>query len=127
MILNISTRDGKTYKLEIAEEKKALLLGRKIGDEIDGGSLGLPGYSLKITGASDSSGFPLRQDIQGTRKVKVLLSGGVGYRPKRKGERRRKTVRGNTIAEDVVQVNTKVVRYGAEPLENLLGQKKEAE
>jgi small subunit ribosomal protein S6e len=49
-----------------------------------------------------------------------LLSGPPGFHPRKKGERRRKTVRGNTISEDIVQINTKIVKKGEKPLEELI-------
>ena len=42
-------------------------------------------------------------------KKRVLLSGPPGFHPKEKGERRRKMIRGNTITEDIVQINTVIV------------------
>ena len=120
MILNVSNKDGKTYKIELPAEKEALVIGKRIGDVLDGGAFGLPGYQLKITGGSDDSGFPMRQDVQGTQKKRPLLSGGVGFNPKRAGERRRKTVRGNTVSQEISQLNLTVVRPGPEPLDGLL-------
>jgi small subunit ribosomal protein S6e len=57
---------------------------------------------------------------QKNNRIKSLLSGGVGFKPKRKGQRRRKTVRGNTISDDIVQINTIVVKKGAKSIEDLL-------
>ncbi len=124
MIVNISHK-GKTYKLELPKEKEAYIIGKRIGDVIEGDVLGLGGYKLKLTGGSDESGFPMRKDISGAVKKQALLSSPPGFRPKRKGERRRKTVRGNTYSQDIVQVNTVVVEEGKEPLENILGKKEE--
>ncbi|RME79554.1 MAG: 30S ribosomal protein S6e [Methanobacteriota archaeon] len=125
MILNIGTKEGKTYKIEVPKEKEALLMGKRIGDVLNGGDFGLAGYELKITGGSDNSGFPLRQEIRGTKKVHPLLRGGVGYKPVRKGERQRKTVRGNTVYNDTIQVNASVSKPGPEPLDSLLSPKEE--
>ncbi|MHA1755323.1 MAG: S6e family ribosomal protein, partial [Promethearchaeota archaeon] len=87
--------------------------GKKIGDIINGGLIGFSNYEFKITGGSDSSGFPMRKDVHGPVKKKILVSKrSVGYRPKRKGEKRRKTVRGNEITSDMVQINLVVVKYG---------------
>ncbi len=124
MIVNISHK-GKTYKLELPKEKEPYIIGKRIGDVIEGDVLGLGGYKLKLTGGSDESGFPMRKDISGAVKKQALLSSPPGFRPKRKGERRRKTVRGNTYSQDIVQVNTVVVEEGKEPLENILGKKEE--
>jgi len=115
----VSDKDGKSYQLEV---ETSALIGKKIGDVIDGSIIGLEGYKLKITGGSDKCGFPMRPDIPGTGVKRVLLSKGPGYRPKEKGVRKRKSVRGNTISEDIVQVNTKIVEYGEKPITELIGQ-----
>ncbi len=114
----------KTYQKEVSQ-KESGLLNRKIGDKVKGDFLGLTGYELEITGGSDKQGFPMRQDIQGTARKRVLLTGGSGFHPKLKGERRRKSVRGNTISPEIVQVNTKIVKYGTKKLEQIFGKKEE--
>ncbi|ADG12802.1 Ribosomal protein S6e [Methanocaldococcus infernus ME] len=113
--------DPKTGRCYQIEADNTPLVGMKIGDVFDGKIIGLEGYKLEIRGGTDDSGFPMRPDIHGSRKVKVLLSGPPGFHPKRKGERRRKTVRGNTIAPDIVQINVKVVEYGEKSIPELLG------
>ncbi len=102
-------------------------IGMKIGDQFDGSIIGLNGYKLQITGGSDRDGFPMRRDLPGTARKKVLLVGGIGCKPKGSGVRTTKTIRGNRIAEDIVQVNVKVVEKGPEPVEKLLGLEKPAE
>jgi small subunit ribosomal protein S6e len=37
---------------------------------------------------------------------------GIGYKPTRKGEKRRKTVRGNEITLDMTLINLKILKYG---------------
>lgn len=101
------------------------LVGMKIGDKFDGSMLGLPGYTLQITGGSDKEGFPMRRDLPGTARTKALLVRGVGRKPEGKGRRRGKTVRGNRIGEDIVQVNVKIMQKGPKTVEELLGIKKE--
>ena len=39
----------------------------------------------------------------------MIVSEGVGFQPSQRGERQRKTLRGNVITEEVVQVNMKIV------------------
>ena len=108
-----------THQIEV-EDGKALN-GLVIGDEFDGGIVGLDGYTLKVTGGADKNGFTMKKDVQGTRRIKSLLSGGIGYHPKSDGVKRRKTVRGNTIADDIVQVNTVVVSAGSKAIADILG------
>ncbi len=100
---------AKAWQITVSGDKAAKLIGLKIGDEFDGSVVGLPGVTLKIRGGSDNSGFPMRPDIPGGAKRRVLLSGPPGFHPKEKGERRRKTVRGNTITDEIVQINTVIV------------------
>jgi len=98
----------RAVKLEIKDPKSSVLLGLKIGDVIDGESLGIKG-KIKITGGSDRAGIPMRPDVHGPGKKYVLLSSGPGFRPKKKGERRRKLVRGNVVSEEIYQVNAVLV------------------
>lgn len=100
---------AKAWQIILDLEKSSRLIGLKIGDVFDAALAGLPGLKLRITGGSDSSGFPMRPDLPGPVKKKVLLSGPPGFHPWEKGERRRKMVRGNTISEDTVQINTVIV------------------
>ena len=100
-------------KLVQIEEKKFHFEGMKIGDIIKGGLIGFPNYEFEITGGSDASGFPMRKDVHGPVKKRILVSKrGIGYRPKRKGQKRRKMVRGNEISYDMTLLNLKVVKYG---------------
>lgn len=120
----ISTPDGKSYQIE---KDVPTFIGMKIGQTFDGSIIGLSGYTLKITGGSDKDGFPMRKDLQGTQRKKILISGGVGYKTAGNGIRRRKNIRGNRIAEDIVQINVKVEekKKEAKEVEELLGLKKE--
>jgi small subunit ribosomal protein S6e len=60
-------------------------------------------------GGSDKDGVPMRPSVHGGVRRNVVLSGGVGFNPKNKGERKRKAVRGNVLTDEIVQVNTKIV------------------
>jgi small subunit ribosomal protein S6e len=100
---------GKSQLVEVEETQAVPLIGRKLGEVIDGAAVKLSGYKLKITGGSDKDGFPMRPNIHGGVRVRAILSGGVGFHPSRKGDRRRKTVRGNVITDAIVQLNMKVV------------------
>ncbi len=126
--LNISEK-GKSWKLETESEE---LVGKKIGSKIKGEEISsnLSGYILTITGTSDSSGFPGFKEVDGTGLVRKLLTYGKGMhqrsvgkskRPGRKprGLRLKKTVRGNTISADVIQINMKVITAGHKKLEEI--------
>jgi small subunit ribosomal protein S6e len=113
----------KSFQVETDQSKIVGLIGKKIGDEFSGDLIGLPGYSLKITGGTDKDGFPMRPDVQGSVKKRVLLAMPPGFHPKLKGQRKVKTIRGNTISDQIVQINVKVIKKGEKPLEELMPQK----
>lgn len=102
-------KTGKAEQVVLKADKALRLLGLKIGDVVDGAVAGKPGIKLKITGGSGRAGEPMRPDLPGGVKKRLLLSSPPGYHPARRGMRRRKLVRGNTITEDIVQVNTVVL------------------
>jgi small subunit ribosomal protein S6e len=106
--LSVSTPDGKTQNLEIESDRALPLIGKRIGETLDGLSIGLSG-KMEITGGSDKDGFPMRRDVHGGARREILISKGVGFHPQNRGERRRRRIRGNTITEDTAQVNLKVL------------------
>ena len=100
---------GKSRFVEVEGTQAVPLIGRKLGEVIDGSVVKISGHKLKITGGSDKDGFPMRPNVHGGVRVKAILSEGVGFHPSQKGERQRKTLRGNVITEDIVQINMKIV------------------
>lgn len=110
-------RTGRAYNVNVGGGAAGMLIGRKIGDEVDGGAVGLPGYRMKITGGSDRNGTPSRRDLPISGRRRLLLSGGIGFKPVMEGERRRKSMRGSEIAADFVQINAMVTSYGEKLLE----------
>jgi small subunit ribosomal protein S6e len=100
--------EGTSKIVELEEARAAPLIGRKIGESVDGAVVDLPAHKLQIMGGSDRDGVPMRPNVHGGVRRKVVLSGGVGFNPHNKGERRRKTVRGNIITDEIVQINTKI-------------------
>ncbi|MHA2059539.1 MAG: 30S ribosomal protein S6e [Candidatus Ranarchaeia archaeon] len=98
-------KSGKSERVELKDEKTRPLIGRKLGEEIQGEIVGVSGAYLRITGGSDKDGFPMRPDIHGGVRKRSLVSGGIGFHPKTKGQKKRRILRGNTITEDIVQVN----------------------
>jgi small subunit ribosomal protein S6e len=109
---------GTSRVVELEETRAVPLIGRKIGDVIDGSVVDLPGHKAQIIGGSDKDGFPMRRDVHGGVRRRVILSGGVGFNPQNEGERRRKTVRGNVITDEVVQLNMKIVEKPKQPKES---------
>ena len=121
----IVSEGGNSHQLEVEAAESKKMVGLKIGDEFDASPVGLKGYTLKITGGSDKNGFPMKKDVEGPRRIRSLLSGGIGFNPKRDGQRRRKTVRGNTISDDIVQVNAVVQKKGKKSIDELLEKNEE--
>ena len=109
-----------THKKVLSEDKSNALVGKSVGEEIDGIFVELPGYRLKITGGSDKSGVPMRGDLDGNQRRKILMKGSVGFNPVRDGQRKRKLVRGRTLSGDISQINLKVIDYGPKSIEELL-------
>ena len=101
--------EGTSKAVELEGTRTAPLIGRKIRDVLDGSVADMPGKRIQITGGSDKDGFPMRPSVHGGVRRRVILSGGVGFNPQREGARRRKTVRGNVITDDIVQINMKIV------------------
>jgi len=101
--------EGKSKVVELEGARAVPLIGRRLGEAVDGSVFGMSGRKLQITGGSDKDGFPMRPNIHGGVRVSVIVSKSVGFHPKREGERQRKTLRGNVITEDIVQINVKVV------------------
>ncbi|NLA38061.1 MAG: 30S ribosomal protein S6e [Methanomicrobiales archaeon] len=107
---------GRSYRIDATGPAAGSLIGKRIGDEIDGGVFGLAGYTIRITGGTDRTGIPARRDLPGPARRRILLSEGAGFHPVVKGQRRRKSVRGNEIGPDFVQINAAVKQHGAKPL-----------
>lgn len=129
---NISSK-GKTLKVEAESEE---LIGKKIGEAVNGNEISkdLEGYELEITGTSDIAGFPGKKDVEGASLKRVLLTKGFGMQTKPKGLKKKpvrmprglrlkKTVRGNTISKDTIQINLKVKKQGSRKFEELLPKK----
>ncbi|MFT4304077.1 MAG: S6e family ribosomal protein [Candidatus Woesearchaeota archaeon] len=114
--LVIGKKDGKCIQQELNEDQTAVLFGKKISDKISGDEIGFEGYEFEITGGSDNSGSPMRKDVDGIGKKKILAIEGIGIKKVGKGQRQRKTVCGNTIYEKISQVNIKVIKEGKKSL-----------
>ena len=104
--LTVSDVKGKSVSKELKDSDANPLLGLQLGNETDASIIGLNG-KLKLTGGSDKSGVPMRSDIHGAARKYVLLSKGIGLQAAEAGQRVRKLMRGNTISEEIYQVNCK--------------------
>jgi len=110
----------RAHKMEVSGAQANKLFGLGIGDSLDGDVIGLSDYALVITGGSDKYCVAMRRDLPGTVRKRLLLSGGVGYHPKKTGIRRRKSVRGRVISAETGQINLVVGKSGAKPLDEIL-------
>jgi small subunit ribosomal protein S6e len=109
---------GTSKVVELEEVRAVPFIGKKIGETVDGAVVDLPAHKLQIMGGSDRDGVPIRPNVHGGVRRNVVLSGGVGFNPQKKGQRRRKTVRGNVITDEIVQINTKIVEKPKKPAES---------
>jgi len=104
--MTISDTKGKSIVKELKDNDANPLLGLLIGQEADASLVGLEG-KIKITGGSDKSGIPMRSDLLGTARKRILIPNGVGLQNTEKGLRKRKLLRGNTVSEEIYQINSK--------------------
>jgi small subunit ribosomal protein S6e len=111
-------KTGRAYNISVSGGPAGALVGKRIGDELDAGPFGLAGYRMEITGGSDRNGTPSKRNLPVSGRRKLLLSGGIGFKPVMEGQRRRKSIRGNEITADFVQINAKITGYGDKPIED---------
>lgn len=115
----------RTYQRVLQQQEAQKLHGLRIGEKFKGDAVGAAGYEFQITGGTDKDGFPMRRDVAGVGKRRLLLAGKPGFVPKKDGAREKKIVHAHTIDQTITQVNAKVVAAGAKPLNELMGGSKE--
>jgi small subunit ribosomal protein S6e len=108
---------GTSKVVELDETRASPFIGRRLGETLDGSAVDLPAHTVQILGGSDKDGVPMIGSVHGGVRRRVVLSGGAGFKPSKQGERRRKTVRGNIITDEIVQINMKIVERPAKPTE----------
>ena len=113
-------KTGKSYNVAVSGHHANSLTGKCVGEIIDGIFVGLPGYKLQITGGSDGNGTPMRKDLPGNRRRKLLMSEGLGFHEKYPGQRKRTAIRGSTVSAEIVQINMAVAEYGPKSIEECL-------
>ena len=116
-----SKEEKKVFKHIVSGADAEKLFGKKINEKFRGEIIGLNGYELEVTGGSDTSGFPMRKDIDGPGRKKVVVTRSLGFNSKIKGQRKRRSIRGNTISDQTAQINCKVVKAGKDTIAKLLG------
>mmetsp|Transcript_22824 Transcript_22824/g.19836 ORF Transcript_22824/g.19836 Transcript_22824/m.19836 type:complete len:277 (-) Transcript_22824:637-1467(-) len=129
MKLNISNPyTGLQKCIEINDEEKlSIFYGKKMGQEIEVDKLGdeFKGYVLRITGGNDKQGFTMKQGVLVQGRVRLLMGAGHKcYRPRRTGERKRKSVRGCIAGADLSALSLAVAKTGAQDIAGLTDDKK---
>lgn len=117
MKLNISYPQAGTQKTINIENEQLVkpFYDKRISHEVPGDSLGedFKGYVFRISGGNDKQGFPMKQGVLSNERVKLLLKKGLScYRPRRTGERKRKSVRGCIVDADIAVLSLVIVQKG---------------
>ncbi len=136
--INIAEKSGKTYKLEVEAEE---IIGKSLHDKVSGKEIlpDLEGYEFEIAGTSDKAGFTAMENVEGIGLKRVLLTYGKAMHrrprkegkkkvsnPKPKGLRMRKTVRGQVISPEIIQINLKILKEGAKKLSEVFPEQNKA-
>jgi len=129
MKFNISnSQTGQEKTLEIDDERKVRnFYDRKIGDNIDGDVLGeeYNGYVFKIKGGNDKQGFPMKSGVFANHRVRVLLKpGNKCFRPRRDGQRKRKSVRGCICGPDLAVIALTITKKGDKDIPGITDEEK---
>jgi small subunit ribosomal protein S6e len=104
---------GTSKVVELEEARASPFIGRKLGETLDGAVVDLPAHKVQLLGGSDKDGVPMRSNVHGGVRRAVVLSSGAGFKPSKKGQRKRKTVRGDIITDEIAQINMKIVERPA--------------
>lgn len=124
MKLNISYPATGCQKLfEIVDDHKIrIFFDKRMGSEVAGDPLGddWKGYIFRISGGNDKQGFPMKQGVLTNGRVRLLLSKGHScFRPRRDGERRRKSVRGCIVDGNLSVLSLVIVKKGEKEVAGL--------
>lgn len=124
MKLNVSfpaTGAQKTFEV-MDDHKLRHFYDKRMGAEITADHLGdeWAGYVFKIAGGNDKQGFPMKQGVLTNTRVRLLLKKGHScYRPRRTGERKRKSVRGCIVDQNLSALALIVVKKGEKDIPGL--------
>jgi len=119
---------GMQKVVEVDDERQLrAFYDKRISHEVEGEALGeaFKGYVFKITGGNDKQGFAMKQGVLTNTRVRLLLKKGLsGFRERRAGERKRKSVRGCIVGSDLAILNLVVVKRGEQDVAGLTDQNK---
>jgi len=124
MKLNISfPATGGQKMIEVEDEKKLrAFYDKRISHEVEGENLGdeFKGYVFRISGGNDKQGFPMLQGVLTSQRISLLFSKGMPcYRPRKRGERKRKSVRGCIVSSDLSVISLVIVKKGDQEIPGL--------
>ncbi|KAB0382999.1 hypothetical protein FD755_004916 [Muntiacus reevesi] len=124
MKLNISFPATGCQKLiEVDDERKLrTFYEKRMATEVAADALGeeWKGYVVRISGGNDKQGFPMKQGVLTHDRVRLLLSKGHScYRPRRTGEKKRKSVRGCIVDANLSVLNLVIVKKGEKGIPGL--------
>jgi len=124
MKLNIANPATGCQKLIEFDDERQLraFYDKRISAEVPGDSLGdeYKGYVFRVSGGNDKQGFPMKQGVLRNDRVRLLLSKGHScYRPRRTGERKRKSVRGCIVGNDLAVLSVVIVKQGEQQIPGL--------
>mmetsp|Transcript_32843 Transcript_32843/g.79938 ORF Transcript_32843/g.79938 Transcript_32843/m.79938 type:complete len:251 (+) Transcript_32843:59-811(+) len=113
--------------IEIEDEKQLLhFYDKRMAQEVEGDVLGddWKGYIFRISGGNDKQGFPMMQGVMLNHRCRLLLQkGSKCYRPRKAGERKRKSVRGCIVSHDLAVLNLVIIKKGEKDVEGLTDEK----
>lgn len=124
--MKFSISDPSTGKVKVIDEESDRVIqpfmDKRMGNEMPGEALteDLKGYVLRITGGNDKQGFPMMQGVLSQTRVRLLFGKGMKtFRERRKGTRKRKSVRGCITGHDLAVMQLVVVKKGEKEVAGL--------
>jgi len=124
MKLNIAYPATGAQKVINIEDENRLraFFDKRISAEVGGEVLGdeFNGYVFKISGGNDKQGFAMKQGILTNQRVRILFRDGMScFRIRKRGERKRKSIRGCIVSADLSVLNLVIVKKGEQEIEGL--------
>jgi small subunit ribosomal protein S6e len=124
MKLNIAyPATGSQKVIEIEDENRLrAFFDKRISAEVGGEVLGeeFNGYVFRISGGNDKQGFAMKQGILTTQRVRILFHDGMScFRIRKRGERKRKSIRGCIVSADLSVLNLVIVKKGDAEIEGV--------
>ncbi|KAL7423104.1 40S ribosomal protein S6 [Cryptotrichosporon argae] len=123
MKINFASPTGAQKLVDFEDERLVrIFYEKRMGQEVPIDTLGdeYKGYVVRITGGNDKQGFPMKQGVLVPGRVRLLLSDGHScYRARRTGERKRKSVHGAIVGNDIQVLSVVIVKQGEQELPGL--------